>query len=263
MRCDLWGLRPRCSSVSIPPHTIFMKVDNTQNGQLDALFAAGAHFGLIRSRRHPSAKPYLFGVKNKIEIFDLEKTAQSLEKAKTFIEGIVAAGGLILFVGGKNEAQKSVHEGAQKSGMPVVAGRWLGGTMTNFSEIRKRINKLEDLTSAREKGELAKYTKKERLMIDREIVRLEKSFAGLTPMKMLPKALFVIDPKREHIAVQEAKNLGIPVVAVASSDCNMRDVEYPIPANDASLASITYFVKEIVEAIERGKTASTATAKKE
>lgn len=241
-----------------------MKVDSKNNdGQLDALFAAGAHFGLIRSRRHPSAKPYLFGVKNKIEIFDLEKTQESLIKAKAFIREIVAAGGNVLFVGGKNEAQKAVLEGAMKVGMPVVAGRWLGGTMTNFPEIRKRINKLEDLTTQKEKGELSKYTKKERLMIDREIVRLDKSFSGLTPMKVLPKVIFVIDPKREHIAVGEAKKLHIPVVALASSDCNMRDVEYAIPGNDASVASIKYFVQEIASAIEEGKNDLAAGVKKE
>ncbi len=241
-----------------------MKTDIKQtDGQLDALFSAGAHFGLIRSRRHPSAKPYLFGTKNKIEIFDLEKTHEALEKAKEFIKGIVANGGMVMFVGGKNEAQKAVLDGAMKVGQPLVAGRWLGGTMTNFPEIRKRINKLEDLTTQKEKGELSKYTKKERLMIDREIVRLDKSFSGLTPMKMLPKVLFVIDPKREHIAVAEAKHLHIPVVALASSDNNMRDVEYAIPGNDASLASIKYFVSEIVSAIEAGKLELASPVKKE
>ena len=168
-----------------------------------------------------------------------------------------------MFVGGKNEAQKAVLDGAMKVGQPLVAGRWLGGTMTNFPEIRKRINKLEDLTTQKEKGELSKYTKKERLMIDREIVRLDKSFSGLTPMKMLPKVLFVIDPKREHIAVAEAKHLHIPVVALASSDNNMRDVEYAIPGNDASLASIKYFVSEIVSAIEAGKLELASPVKKE
>jgi small subunit ribosomal protein S2 len=241
-----------------------MKADNTQmDSQLNALFEAGAHFGLIRSRRHPSAKPYLFGTKNKIEIFDLEKTHESLEKAKAFVKTVVASGGAVLFVGGKNEAQKAVLEGAMRVGMPLVAGRWLGGTMTNFPEIRKRINKLEDLTTQKEKGELVKYTKKERLMIDREIVRLDKSFSGLTPMKMLPKVLFVIDPKREHIAVAEAKHLHIPVIALASSDCNMRDVDYAIPGNDASLASIKYFVGEIASAVEAGKAELAAGVKKE
>ena len=232
-----------------------MKTDTqkTDLKHLDALFDVGAHFGLIRSRRHPSVKPFLFGVKNKIEIFDLEKTQEYLEKAKGFISDIVAQGGMVLFVGGKNEARTSVATGAQKAQMPYVAGRWLGGTLTNFPEIKKRIAKLEDLTLQKEKGELGKYTKKERLLIDREIERLQKSFSGLIPMRMTPKVLFVIDPKREHIAVAEARRLHIPVVALASSDCNIRDIEYAIPGNDASTQSINYFVEQIVSAVLNGK----------
>lgn len=220
---------------------------------IEALFEVGAHFGLIRSRRHPSSKPYIFGVKNKIEIFDLEKTDYMLQKAKAFIADIAKQGGNILFVGGKNEARDAIQNGALKSGMPFVAGRWLGGTLTNFPEIKKRIARLDDLTTQKEKGELGKYTKKERLLIDREIIKLHKSFSGLSSMKMLPKALFVIDPKREEIAVKEAQRLHIPVIALASSDCDMRSVENPIPGNDASVMSITYFVNEIVNAIETGK----------
>ncbi len=220
---------------------------------VEALFSVGAHFGLIRSRRHPSAKPYLFGVKNNIEIFDLEKTDRMLEDAKAFVTDVVRQGGLVLFVGGKNEAQESIRNGAQKVGMPYVASRWLGGTLSNFGEIKKRIARLEDLSTQKEKGELGKYTKKERLLIDREIETLQASFSGLSSLKMLPKVLFVIDPKREHIAVREARRLGIPVVALASSDCDMREVPFPIPGNDASLSSITYFITEIVKAVDAGK----------
>lgn len=228
---------------------------------IENLFKVGAHFGLIRSRRHPSAKPFIFGVKNKIEIFDLEKTNVALSLAKEFIKGIVTSGGQILFVGGKNESKDAIREGALKVQMPYVAGRWLGGTLTNFSEIKKRIAKLEDLTSQKEKGELGKYTKKERLLIDREIEALTIDFAGITVMRSLPKALFVIDSRKESIAVKEAQHLKIPVVSLSSSDCNLREVEYPIPGNDASKSSIAYFVSEIVRAIEDGKL--TATLQKE
>jgi small subunit ribosomal protein S2 len=217
---------------------------------IETLFKAGAHFGLIRSRRHPSARPFIFGAKNKIEIFDLEKTEEALEKAKSFVTKEMSSGGLIIFVGGKSEARGAVRDGAVKVGMPYVAGRWLGGTLTNFSEIKKRLGRLEDLTSQREKGELGKYTKKERLLIDREIVSLEESFSGLSGMKMLPKVMFVIDSKREKNAVAEAKKLHIPVVAVASSDCDLNDVDYAIPANDASMASVAFFVNEISGAVE-------------
>lgn len=220
---------------------------------IEKLFSVGAHYGLVRSRRHPSAKPFIFGVKNSIEIFDLEKTELELEKAKTFISEVVSNGGSILFVGGKSEAQEATKKAGIVSLMPYVAGRWLGGTLTNFVEIKKRIARLEDLTSQKEKGELAKYTKKERLLIDREIESLKVSFSGLSPMKSLPKVLFVIDPKREETAVAEARKLKIPVVALASSDCNLLEVEYPIPGNDASLASISYFMEEILKAVEDGK----------
>src|SRR5690606_29343376 len=126
----------------------------SQDGNIEALFHAGAHFGLIRSRRHPSTKPFLFGVKNKIEIFDLEKTQEALDVALAFVKKKVSEGGTILFLGGKNEARKAIAAGAQKVGMPYVAGRWLGGTLSNFSEIKKRIAKLESLTEQKEKGEL-------------------------------------------------------------------------------------------------------------
>ena len=220
---------------------------------IEALFKAGAHYGLIRSRRHPSAKPFLFGIKNKVEIFDLEKTEEKLALAKEFIKSKVAEGGQILFVGGKNEARQSVRAGAEKAGMPYVAGRWLGGTLTNFPEIKKRIAKLDDLTSQKEKGELGKYTKKERLLIDREIIILDRDFSGISSMKSLPKVVFVVDPRREAIVVAEAHRLHIPVVAVASSDCNLLSIEYAIPGNDASVKSIEHFVNEIASAVLEGK----------
>jgi small subunit ribosomal protein S2 len=226
---------------------------NEQHGLLEKLFSVGAHYGLVRSRRHPSVLPYIFGEKNKIELFDLEKTAKKLAEAEAFLETVASQGGLILMVGGKAEARKAIADSAQSLGLPYVASRWLGGTLTNFPEIKKRIAKLEDLTAKREKGELSKFTKLERLMIDREIERLERSFGGLIPMKTLPKALFVVDPRKESIAVAEAARLKIPVVALAGSDCDMRSVAYPIPANDAAQASVAHFVESISAAIERGR----------
>ncbi len=225
---------------------------NTNTGKLTDLFTVGAHFGMIRSRRHPSAKPYIFGVKNKIEIFDLEKTEAKLQEAKEFVKSLGRERATILFVGGKNEAQASIQKGAEEINMPYVAGRWLGGTLTNFEEIKKRIEKLSDLKSQKEKGELGKYTKKERLLIDRDIEYLERFFGGLSDLTTAPKAMFVIDSKREHIAVHEAGNLNVPVIALASSDCDLKEVQFPIPGNDASVSSISYFVKEIVSAYKEG-----------
>ena len=139
--------------------------------------------------------------------------------------------------------------------MPNVAGRWIGGALTNYPEIKKRIAKYEDLLSQKEKGELSKYTKKERLMIDRQIDKLEKMFAGITSMKEMPKAVFVVDPKKEIITVLEAQKMGIPVIALASSDCDVSELDYPIVANDSAVSSIAYFVGEITNAYKSGKIA--------
>ncbi len=220
---------------------------------IESMFKAGAHFAFARSRRHPSSKPFIFGAKNRVEIFDLEKTAEKLQAAKNFVASIAASGKQVLFVGGKSESRDTVKKAAESLGMPYVAGRWIGGTFTNFPEIRRRIEKMESQISKRDKGELSKYTKKERLLIDREIAKLEQFFGGLTPMKEMPKALFVVDSKREAIAVTEAQKVGIPVVSLSGSDCDLTQVDYPVPGNDVSVSSITYFVNEIAEAIKQGQ----------
>lgn len=226
---------------------------NNNKGVVDALFSAGAHFGFIKSRRHPSTKPFIFGVKNKIEIFDLEKTSVSMAKALEFAESLGAKNAKILFVSGKNEAKQAITSLAESINMPYVAGRFIGGSLTNFPEIRKRVEKLETLVSQREKGELTKYTKKERLLIDREIDKLREFFFGLSVMKNLPQALFVVDSKKEFIAVKEAKTMGIPVIALCGTDNNLNEVEFPIPGNDASKASIEFFLNKIGEAYKAGQ----------
>lgn len=217
------------------------------------MFAAGAHFAFSRSRRHPTTAPYIFGVKNKVEIFDLEKTVKLLEVARSFVKDLGSKGKTILFVGGKSEARNAIKMGAQLIGMPFVDGRWLGGTLTNFVALRKRVEKMEKLMSEREKGELSKYTKKERLLIDREITKLERFFSGVVSMKDLPAALFIADPKKEKTAVKEAQDMGIPVVSLLGSDCNIKEVNYPIIGNDASETSIKFFVNEITTAYTAGK----------
>lgn len=218
---------------------------------LDELFKAGAHFGFGKGRRHPSTAPYIFGSKNRVDIFDLERTQNSLDKAIEFVASLSVANASILFVGGKNEAQKILKEVAEKIGVPYVASRWIGGTLTNFSEIRKRISIMLDLLSQKEKGELAKYTKKERLLIDRKIEKLQKMFNGIKDMTALPKALFIVDPRFEETALKEAKNLKIPVVALCGSDNNIALIDYPIPANDSNMASIKFFVEKIAEAYKK------------
>ena len=222
---------------------------------IESLFKAGAHFAYTKSRRHSSVKPFIFGVKNKIEIFDLEKTSLSLAVAKAFVKSIAEANGVVLFVGSKNESRAAIKKGALSIDMPYVAGRWIGGTLTNFPQIRKRVMKLEDLTSKKEKGELAKYTKKERLLIDRDIEKLDRFFSGIVPMKETPKAIFMIDSKKESIALAEAMALGVPVVALCGSDNNLKNVDYPIPGNDSSISSIKFFVQEIVNSYKEGRVA--------
>ncbi len=230
-----------------------MDTKHKDSAIIEELFNAGSHFGFVRSRRHPSAKPFIFGVKNRVEIFDLEKTSKSLLAALEYMKSLGAAGAPVLFVGGKGEARVAVKAGASTLGMPFVDGRWIGGTLTNFPQIRKRVLKLEELTAQKEKGELAKYTKRERSLIDKEIENLKRFFEGLIPMKELPKALFVIDSKKEDIAVKEARERGIPVIALCGSDCDISSVDYAIPANDASVASIKFIVQKVADAYRAGK----------
>ncbi len=218
------------------------------------MFAAGAHFGYSRSRRHSSAKAFIFGTKNGIEIMDLEKTSVELENAKAFIKTLAKGGKQILFVGTKSESKKVVEDGATSIDMPFVVERWVGGVLTNFPEIKKRVALLEDLRSKKEKGELAMYTKKERSLIDKDIERLERNFAGIVSMKETPAAMFVVDPRKESIAIKEAQYLGIPIVALASSDCNMKEIDFAIPGNDSSVSSVNFFVAQIVQAFKDGRT---------
>ncbi|HEY1037207.1 MAG TPA: 30S ribosomal protein S2 [Candidatus Paceibacterota bacterium] len=224
-----------------------------KNPVIEAMYKIGAHYGFIKSRRHPTVKPFIFGAKNKIEIFDLEKTEAQLEAAIEFIKKIAASGKQVVFIGSKSEARQAIKEAADRIAQPYVASRWIGGSFTNFEVIRKRVEKLLDLTSQKEKGELNKYTKKERVMIDREIERLNNLFGGITSMTTLPGAIFVVDAKKEHIAVAEAIEKKIPVVALAGSDNDISVVTYPLIANDASIDSVKYFTDKISEAYAEGK----------
>ena len=230
---------------------------------IQTLFDAGAHFGFSRARRHPTAAPYLFGTKDRTDIFDLEETGRRLAAAIEFVGSVAQKGSHVLFVSGKHEAIAFVKEAAERVGAPYVAGRWIGGTLTNFKNIRKRIDRLEKLMSERESGELGKYTKRERLLIDREIDELLHRFGGLVKMANLPAALFVVDSRHESTAVKEAKQLGIPVVGLASSDCNFSLVTYPVPGNDTSIRSIKLVVEEIAEAYAKGKRAHVPAAAKD
>lgn len=222
------------------------------------LFEVGAHYGNTQSSRHPSTARYIFGVKNTVVVFDLDKTHEALERAKTFLEELGAKGKQVFFVSSKREARDAVVGAAQKLSMPYVINRWVGGTLTNFDEIKKRADRLETLKAQKEAGELGKYTKHEQLLITREIEDLEQKFGGRTVMKRLPATLVVVDPKHEAVAVAEAKKLDIPIVALAGSDCDVSHIAYPIPANDSSIEVISYIVSELAQAYQNGTAAQPA-----
>jgi small subunit ribosomal protein S2 len=215
---------------------------------IDKLFSIGAHFGYAPSRRHPSTLPYLFGSKGGVELFDLEKTAAFLESALTYIKSLASDRKVILFVGGKAEVREALKRTAESLNQPYSAGRWIGGTLTNWSEIKKRLGRLADHLANKESGELAKFTKRERLLIDREITDLEAMFGGLKGMTKAPDALFVVDPKAEAGAVEEARQLNIPVVALMNSDCDSRVIAYPIPGNDAARETVEWVLGEVSKA---------------
>ncbi len=224
------------------------------------MFKAGGHYGYSKSRRHPSTAPYIFATKNGVDIINIEKTDEMLTKVEELVKALAAAGKTILFVGTKSEARQAIVEAALSLNMPYVNERWVGGTLTNFPEIKKRITKLLDLRDQKEKGELEKYTKKERLLIDREVADMTKNFQGVTSIMKTPDVLFVIDPKKEHIAVTEAHKMKVPVIALMNTDCAIKSVEHPIVANDASVTSIAFFVDKIRDAYRAGQRGEEAKA---
>ncbi len=226
---------------------------STISTQVKKLHDVGAHVGLPRTRRHPTAIPFIFTTKNRIDILDLEETERRMALALDFVRDLAQAGKSLLVVGGKHEVVKIVNEAAVEAGLPHVAGRWIGGTLTNFKNIRKRVERLERLQKDRASGELAKYTKRERLMIDREIEELEGRFGGIVSLRDLPGAMFAIDSRHEAIAVREANQLGVPVIGLSSTDCDFSQVQFPIPANDTSVKSVRAVVALVIDAYQEGK----------
>ncbi|MEL6822825.1 MAG: 30S ribosomal protein S2, partial [Calditrichota bacterium] len=187
--------------------------------QLEDLLKSGVHFGHLTRRWNPKMRPYIFLERNKIHIIDLKKTMISLQKAHNMIKEIVLSGDEVLFVGTKKQAKDIIQAEAARCGMPYIAERWLGGTLTNFSTIKKSIRKLEGLEKMVNDGTVEKLVKKERLMVDREIEKMKKVFAGIQNMKRIPGAVFVVDTRKEEIAVKEARKLNIPVFAIVDTNC--------------------------------------------
>jgi small subunit ribosomal protein S2 len=227
---------------------------------INRMFAVGAHFGFKKSRRHPTVARFLFGTKDGNDIFDLEKTAPMLEAASAILEAAGAAGKTVLFVGTKDEVARLVEKSAVRAGAPHVTNRWIGGMLTNFAEIKKRITRLENLEHEQAAGELdRKYTKKERVVLQREMDKLRFNFAGIAKLQKRPDYLLVVDPRHDAIAVAEANELRVPIIAIASSDCDLSVAEYPVVVNDALQASVTLALDELTAALMRGMSAQVAT----
>jgi small subunit ribosomal protein S2 len=219
------------------------------------LLEAGVHFGHQTRLWHPRMRPYIYGEKNGVHIIDLQKTAIQLNEALRFIQATAARGQSVLFVGTKRAAREIVAEQAGRSSMFFVNNRWLGGTLTNFKTVQKSIDSLVKLETARDDGRFDALTKKEALDLTRKITKMDRSLGGIKEMKGLPGAIFVIDPKREHIAVREANKLGIPVVALCDTNCDPDNVDHVIPGNDDALKSIHLFTQAIADATMEGQAA--------
>lgn len=221
--------------------------------ELLELLKSGLHFGHQASRWHPKMAPFIFTVRNGIHIINLEKTTEKLAEAFNFIQEIIKKDGLILFLGTKPQAQEIIKEAALAVGMPYATNRWIGGTLTNFSQIKRLIEKYNNLKTQKESGELSKYTKKEQSLFDKEIKHLEEIVGGMANLKKLPDAIFIVDVKHESTAVAEAMKKKVPSIAICDTNSNPELITYPIPANDDGVKSIELIIGLVVEAIKEGQ----------
>ncbi|MBQ6928794.1 MAG: 30S ribosomal protein S2 [Oscillospiraceae bacterium] len=217
------------------------------------LLEAGVHFGHQTRRWNPKMARYIFTERNGIYIIDLQKTVKKLDEAYDFIKEIAAEGGEVLFVGTKKQAQDAIKEEAQRCGMHFVNARWLGGMLTNYRTIKTRIARLEQLNKMKEDGTFDLLPKKEVIKLELEIEKLEKNIGGIKNMETLPKAMFVVDTRKEKIAVAEAKNLGIPVVAIVDTNCDPDEVDYVIPGNDDAIRAVKLISGAMADAIIEGR----------
>jgi small subunit ribosomal protein S2 len=217
------------------------------------LLEAGVHFGHQTKRWNPKMKPYIFGARNGIYIIDLQQTVKMFKGAYDLVRDKISHGGTVLFVGTKRQAQNSIAEEATRCEMPYVNQRWIGGLLTNFATIRKSLKRFNELCEMRNKGDYATVTKKEALMLERERLRYEKSMGGIRNIDGLPSAIFVIDSKKESIAIKEARKLGIPVVAIVDTNCDPDEVDHVIPGNDDAIRAIKLFSSAIATACVEGR----------
>ena len=222
------------------------------------LLEAGVHFGHQTRRWNPKMAQYIFTERNGIYIIDLQKTVKKLEDAYMFVREVSANGGEVLFVGTKKQAGESVKEEAERAGAHFVNARWLGGMLTNFKTIQRRISRLAQLHKMEEDGTFDRLPKKEVIKLELQIEKLEKFMGGIKEMKKLPGAMFVVDPRKEKIAVAEAKKLGIPVVAIVDTNCDPDEVDYVIPGNDDAIRAVKLIAGTMADAIMEGRQGSTA-----
>lgn len=220
---------------------------------VQALLETGAHYGFTKARRHPSAQKFIIATKNKSDLINIEETALQVEKAKEVLRGMAAGGKIVMLVGTKTEAVDAIKNAALKMPALFVSHRWVGGIITNFSEIRKRTSRLTTLRDEKSQGLLEKYTKKERLLLDREMDKMERNFGGIVDMKKIPDIMIVVDGDKEEIAVTEARKMQIPVIAICNTDCNLDKVDFPIVMNDTSKASINLVMETLAESYANGR----------
>lgn len=216
---------------------------------IEAMKKAGFQYGYSRTRRHPSVKSFIEGNSSGVDFINLEKSKENLENAIKFLKDMKSSGKTILFVGVKPEVRQVVKEVALSLNYPYITERFIGGTITNFPQIKKRIEKLHDLLSKKEKGELSVYTKKEQLLFQRDIDRLDKNFGGVSGINNIPDAIVMVDSKHEDMCLKEAKRFHIPVVALSNTDCNIEDIDYPVIGNDGSISSVRLFLESIKSAL--------------
>jgi len=217
------------------------------------LLEAGVHFGHKTSRWNPKMKKFIFGERSGIYIIDLEKTEECLNKARDFLLDVTSKGEIVLFVGTKRQAQEAVLKEAIRSGMYYVTERWPGGMLTNFATIKKSINRLKEIERMKEDGTFEKLTKKEVAHLEKELAKLKKNFAGIVQMERMPKAIFIVDTKKEETAVMEAKRLGIPVIGLIDTNSNPDLIAYPIPGNDDATKSIHTVVRFLADSVIEGR----------
>lgn len=226
--------------------------DKNEVTSVEDMFVAGVHYGYSKARRHPSISTYIHTTKNKTDIIDLEKTSILLEEAKEYAKSLGAGHKTILFVGTKPEAKEAVKNAAEALNMPYVTERWIGGTLSNFTEIKKRIAELENYKKESAVGGLEKYTKKERVVLAKKMEKLARYYTGLLGLKKSPEALFIIDAKAEKIAQTEAMKSDTKVIALLNSDSNIKGIDFPIIGNDGAIPSIKLFVNAIANAYKEG-----------